>query len=222
VAHEALIRGWERLRGWLNQDREFLLWRQRLDQAQVQWEQVDRDPGSLRRGTVLTEAEGWLHRRPAEINAGERTFIQAGLDERTREQQNRERRRQNLIWGLAAGFLIAIGTALFVFLQWDRAETQAALAAEQTELAKTESAKARKAQLEAEEQTRLAQRGAYNLQLPRVSDLWRQDPGQTLSLLNDTDRARRSCAILLGVFFTACVSSEIISSSRATPVRFGP
>ena len=29
VAHEALLRHWERLRGWLNEDREFLLWHQR-------------------------------------------------------------------------------------------------------------------------------------------------------------------------------------------------
>ncbi len=87
IAHEALIRGWDQLRGWLNQDREFLLWRQRLDQAQTRWDQMQQDPGSLLRGAALTEAEGWLHQRPQEINADERTFIQAGLTERTREQQ---------------------------------------------------------------------------------------------------------------------------------------
>ena len=30
VAHEALFRSWQRLRAWLDQDREFLLWRRRL------------------------------------------------------------------------------------------------------------------------------------------------------------------------------------------------
>ena len=30
VAHEALIRSWARLRGWLDRDREFLLWLSRL------------------------------------------------------------------------------------------------------------------------------------------------------------------------------------------------
>jgi hypothetical protein len=30
VTHEALIRGWDTLQAWLNADREFLLWRQRL------------------------------------------------------------------------------------------------------------------------------------------------------------------------------------------------
>jgi len=30
VVHEALIQSWERLRLWLDEDREFLLWRERF------------------------------------------------------------------------------------------------------------------------------------------------------------------------------------------------
>jgi hypothetical protein len=37
VAHEALIRGWARLRGWLDADREFLLWHQRLREWLGEW-----------------------------------------------------------------------------------------------------------------------------------------------------------------------------------------
>ena len=40
VAHEALIRGWRRLRGWLEEDREFLLWRKRLQASLEAREQV--------------------------------------------------------------------------------------------------------------------------------------------------------------------------------------
>ncbi len=195
IAHEALIRNWERLRGWLNQDREFLLWRQRLDQAQAQWDQVEKDPGSLLRGAVLTEAEHWLHERPEEINAAERNFIQAGLVECTREQQARERRRRNLFASMAAGLLIAVGTALFAFWQWDRAENQATLAREQTEranqqqaIAEDQAMKAHEAQLQAEERAWLLQRGTFNSQLARVSDLWRQYPDRALGLLNDPDQ----------------------------------
>jgi hypothetical protein len=37
VAHEALIRHWQRLQSWLNADREFLLWRQRLRHDLEDW-----------------------------------------------------------------------------------------------------------------------------------------------------------------------------------------
>ncbi len=50
VAHEALINNWGRLRGWLDEDREFLLWRHRLRMALAQWERGGHDKGSLLRG----------------------------------------------------------------------------------------------------------------------------------------------------------------------------
>lgn len=51
--HEALTRNWERLRGWLNEDRGFMLWRQC---TQFQVEQCDAhrcDPGYLLHGAVV-------------------------------------------------------------------------------------------------------------------------------------------------------------------------
>ena len=55
VAHEALIRNWGRLRGWLNEDREFLLWRQRLQIQVEQWDEHGRDASYLLRGVSLSE-----------------------------------------------------------------------------------------------------------------------------------------------------------------------
>ena len=46
VAHEALIRTWARLRRWLDADREFLLWRQRLRTDLAEWEHTERDEGT--------------------------------------------------------------------------------------------------------------------------------------------------------------------------------
>lgn len=47
VAHEALIHNWDRLKEWVNKDREFLLWRQRLNVKISDWERTNRDEGSL-------------------------------------------------------------------------------------------------------------------------------------------------------------------------------
>jgi hypothetical protein len=48
VAHEALLRVWPLLRGWLEQSREFLLGRQQLEEDLAQWQGRD-DPGELGR-----------------------------------------------------------------------------------------------------------------------------------------------------------------------------
>jgi WD40 repeat protein len=93
VAHEALLREWRRLREWLDKDREFLLWHQRLRAALHQWEASERDAGALLRGAPLAEADNWLHQRLSDLTATERAFIQAGLDLREREAAEREAQR---------------------------------------------------------------------------------------------------------------------------------
>ena len=60
VAHEALIREWDRLKGWLNEDRGFYLWRQRLDQAIKDYEEHGKQADYLLQGPALKEAEGKL------------------------------------------------------------------------------------------------------------------------------------------------------------------
>jgi WD40 repeat protein/transcriptional regulator with XRE-family HTH domain len=94
VAHEALIREWGRLRGWLEEDREFLLWGQRLRAALHQWEASQGDEGALLRGAPLAEAENWYNQRQADLSQAERDFIHAGLDLREQRAAEREAQRQ--------------------------------------------------------------------------------------------------------------------------------
>ena len=75
VAHEALIRQWERLRGWIKEDREFLLWRQRLGFQIAEWDRSGRDAGTLLRGALLKEARRFVRSRRADLNDREREFL---------------------------------------------------------------------------------------------------------------------------------------------------
>jgi hypothetical protein len=66
VAHEALIREWPILRGWLAEDREGLRIHRRLTEAAAEWEALGRDAGALA-GTlavllvlVLVATDGWV------------------------------------------------------------------------------------------------------------------------------------------------------------------
>lgn len=57
VVHEALIRNWGELRQWMNADRSFRAWQDRLRSAMYQWEQTQRDEGALLRGAALLEGK---------------------------------------------------------------------------------------------------------------------------------------------------------------------
>jgi hypothetical protein len=95
VAREVLIRNWERLRGWLNEDREFLLWRQRLSGLLGEWERVQGSDGALLRGPLLVEAQRWFDQRSQDLSDQERKFISASREERerlAREEEERQKR----------------------------------------------------------------------------------------------------------------------------------
>ena len=117
IVHEALIGGWFRLRLWIELDRAFRTWQERLRAAMRQWQTSGRDEGALLRGAPLAEAEGWLHSRPVDLNSAERSFIE-------QSRAVRSRQRQRLVFGLSLGLVGALSLAGMAGLQWQRAEYQ--------------------------------------------------------------------------------------------------
>jgi len=75
VAHEALIRQWQKLRETLDSNREFLVWRRRLNVRRNLWEQNDRDDTWLLLGGEYNEAHRWLSERSTELIQNETEFI---------------------------------------------------------------------------------------------------------------------------------------------------
>ena len=75
VVHEALIRNWGELRGWMDTDRVFRAWQERLRGAMKQWQKTQGDEGSWLRGAALAEAEEQLKKRPEDISQSEQDFI---------------------------------------------------------------------------------------------------------------------------------------------------
>ncbi len=108
VVHEALIRSWQRLRGWIEADRAFRVWQEGLRAAMRQWQANDRDQGGLLRGAPLITAETWLAERGSELSPAERGFIEESVAFRASEQARRERRRRMIVGGLAGGLAIAL------------------------------------------------------------------------------------------------------------------
>ncbi len=127
VMHEALIREWTRLRGWMNDNREFRTWQERLKGRMREWE-ARKDEDALLRGLSLAEAEDWLDKCEAEISAAERDFIQESLALQEREHKEEERRldekarlQRRINFGLTSFSVIALGLAGVAGLNWRRA-----------------------------------------------------------------------------------------------------
>ncbi|MFM6433691.1 MAG: WD40 repeat domain-containing protein, partial [Microcystis panniformis] len=129
VVHEALIRNWGELRGWMDTDRVFRAWQERLRGAMGQWQKTQGDEGSWLRGAALAEAEEQLKKRPEDISKDEQDFIRQSLQERERIKQAEAARRRREIrtaWGIAAGSLVAVmvstGFGLMAWKQTQQAE----------------------------------------------------------------------------------------------------
>ncbi|MHC5736518.1 nSTAND1 domain-containing NTPase [Nostoc sp.] len=110
VVHEALIRNWGELREWMNTNRVFRAWQERLRSAKGQWEATNKDSGSLLRGAALAEAEEKLKERPEDL-IDEQEFINQSIEEENRLKQveaARTKREIRTARGIVAGSALAV------------------------------------------------------------------------------------------------------------------
>ena len=93
VAHEALIRQWERVRSWLDENRESLRLHRRLTTSSDEWEHARRDVSYLARGARLQQFEDLLDNDAIELNQRERQYVEMSVEARE-ERLNREREQE--------------------------------------------------------------------------------------------------------------------------------
>jgi WD40 repeat protein/class 3 adenylate cyclase/tRNA A-37 threonylcarbamoyl transferase component Bud32 len=130
VAHEALIREWPRLRGWLNEDREGLMVHRHLTRSASEWEAAGRDPGALYRGARLAAAIDWAGGHD-DLSADERAFLEASRaaeESELREVRRRARRLRGLLAGVAVLLVLALAAGAIALVQRQNARDSAILA----------------------------------------------------------------------------------------------
>ena len=103
VAHEALLREWPRLRGWLEQDADGRRVHRHLADAAREWDERGRAPGDVYGGARLAAALEWRDGHEHELNATERAFLDASRTAAERAQ----RRLRLALAGVAALLVIA-------------------------------------------------------------------------------------------------------------------
>ncbi len=137
IAHEALIRRWQRMLGWLNASREDIRTQRRLSGSAAIWRDAGRDKSFLMSGAQVEQMASWAAQTDVLLTEEERAYIAASMVEKrtqdTREKMRQlqrieqERRARNRLQVLVSVMAIAVGIALgltlFGFFQANRWET---------------------------------------------------------------------------------------------------
>jgi hypothetical protein len=124
VAHEALLREWQRVKEWLTENREFLRMRDRLDSSLKLWLSRGKQKDDLLGpGLPLAEGEKLVKDFGPSLSREQLDYISASIAERGRRKQARERIR----YAVMAAITVLAVVAGF---QWLRAERQRQTAAQ--------------------------------------------------------------------------------------------
>lgn len=90
VSHEALIRGWPKLRG--DEDHVGLCVHRRLTEAVQEWQRLNQDEDVLYRGARLMAVEEWRPHNEVAMNELEPAFLDTSIALREQKRAARERR----------------------------------------------------------------------------------------------------------------------------------
>ena len=149
VAHEALLTAWDRLRRWIEDARDDLRLRERLDRAVEEWVTSGRRDDYLLTGSRLTDLEERVVRSRLALTEVERGLLDASRaaeEERQRQERVRREREETLERRSATrlravtvlsviGALVAVGLSALAVDQRQRAEAQQQIAELQEQIA---------------------------------------------------------------------------------------
>ena len=124
VAHEALLREWPRLRGWLEEDVQGRRLHRHLSVAAHEWDVRGRDAGELYRGARLASVLDWAAGHEGELNAAERAFV-----EESRAATDRSHRRlRAVLAGVGVLLVLAIVAGIVALGERGKAREEATAA----------------------------------------------------------------------------------------------
>ena len=123
VAHEAILREWPRLRGWIDDQRDALILGRRFRAALSEWETNQRHDDYLLTGNRLAPFTGWSE--TTILTPDEQNYYEASLKRDQAQRTARRGRRRTLTGVLAAGAVVATTLGVIAVVQAGRAESEA-------------------------------------------------------------------------------------------------
>jgi hypothetical protein len=122
VAHEALLREWQRVKEWLTENREFLRMRDRLDSSLKLWLSRGKQKDDLLGpGLPLAEGEKLVKDFGPSLSRGQNDYVSASITEHKRRQRIRERVRYAVMAGITGALIVAVIFGVVSFRQYKRA-----------------------------------------------------------------------------------------------------
>jgi len=123
VAHEALLREWQRVREWLAENREFLRMRDRLDSSLKLWLSRGRQKDDLLGpGLPLAEGEKLAEDFGPSLSREEAEFVAASIAAQQKRRRVRDRIRYSVTAAIAAALVAAVIFGVLSYRQYRRAE----------------------------------------------------------------------------------------------------
>ena len=93
VAHEAILREWQRLRNWLDESRHDIRQQRLLAAAAADWQNASKDSSYLLHGARLEQFESWATETLLALTPEEREYLQVSVAQQ-HQQEETERKRQ--------------------------------------------------------------------------------------------------------------------------------
>jgi hypothetical protein len=118
VAHEALIRHWDKLQRWINSARVTARLVERIRAEAKDYESVPATENLTLRGSILSEAESLLGATPPRLSGTQANFVRACRKAEKERAAARDRLRRRVVTGLALGLVIAIFLGSLAIWQW--------------------------------------------------------------------------------------------------------
>ena len=94
LAHEAILKEWERLRAWLDESREDLIQQRRLSLLAQEWLAESREDSYLLRDARLDQFSVWASNTSLKLSPDEAAFLQASQLKRQERRMEDEQRRE--------------------------------------------------------------------------------------------------------------------------------
>jgi len=116
IAHEALIRHWQRLKAWMKEDRSFRVWQENLRGYM-------RDQVWLR-DARLAVAQDWLAKRDDELTETERDFIQESVAQRDAELAEKRKNQRRWTMFVTVFFVVALVLSGLAAFMWQQSEAK--------------------------------------------------------------------------------------------------